>query len=108
MRCRSTTPMLRRWPRPGLDSLECRISPAVLHVAMAVDNGDGLPVVGPFQMGQSQTGHTRGPSVPPRVTNLKIDDGTIQRSMITSLTVTFSEAVTISAPIGNAFLLNRN
>jgi hypothetical protein len=45
---------------------------------------------------------------PPTVTNLKIDDGTIQRSMITSLTITFSEAVTFTGAIANAFLLNRN
>jgi hypothetical protein len=45
---------------------------------------------------------------PPTVTNLKIDDGTVQRSMITSLTVTFSEAVTFTGAIANAFLLNRN
>jgi hypothetical protein len=45
---------------------------------------------------------------PPTVTNLKIDDGTVQRSMITSLTITFSEAVTITTPIANAFLLHRD
>src|SRR2546426_1108109 len=42
-------------------------------------------------------------------TNLKIGDGTIHnRSMITQLVVTFSEAVTFTGPIANAFLLNRN
>jgi hypothetical protein len=45
---------------------------------------------------------------PPTVVGLQIDDGTVQRSMITSLTITFSEAVSITAPIANAFLLHRD
>jgi CSLREA domain-containing protein len=45
---------------------------------------------------------------PPTVTNLKIDDGTVQRSMIDSLTVTFSEAVTFTGAIANAFHLHRD
>jgi hypothetical protein len=45
---------------------------------------------------------------PPTVTNLTIDDGTVQRSMIDSLTITFSEAVTFTGAIANAFSLNRN
>jgi hypothetical protein len=49
------------------------------------------------------------PSVPPpTVTNLKIDDGTIQRSMIDSLTVTFSEAVMFTGAIADAFALQRD
>jgi hypothetical protein len=47
-------------------------------------------------------------AAPPTVTNLKIDDGTIQRSMIDSLTVTFSEAVTFTGAIANAFHLHRD
>jgi hypothetical protein len=47
-------------------------------------------------------------AMPPTVTNLKIGDGTVQRSMITSLTVTFSEAVTFTGAIASAFLLNRD
>jgi len=34
---------------------------------------------------------------PPTVTNLQIDNGAAQRSMIRSLTITFSEAVTFPA-----------
>jgi hypothetical protein len=45
---------------------------------------------------------------PPTVANLKIGDGTVQRSMVSSLTVTFSEAVTFTGPIANAFLLSRD
>jgi hypothetical protein len=45
---------------------------------------------------------------PPTVTNVMIDDGTIQRSMIDSLTITFSEAVTFTGAIANAFSLSRN
>jgi hypothetical protein len=45
---------------------------------------------------------------PPTVTNLQIDNGTAQRSMVRSLTVTFSEAVTFTGPVVNAFALNRN
>jgi hypothetical protein len=42
------------------------------------------------------------------VMTVKIDDGTAQRSMVTSLTVTFSEAVTFTGAIADAFLLNRD
>jgi Metallo-peptidase family M12B Reprolysin-like/Bacterial pre-peptidase C-terminal domain len=45
---------------------------------------------------------------PPTVTNLKIDDGTAQRSMIRSLTITFSEAVTFSGALTSAITLIRN
>jgi Right handed beta helix region len=45
---------------------------------------------------------------PPTVTGLQIDNGTAQRSMVRSLTVTFSEAVTFTGLVVNAFALNRN
>jgi hypothetical protein len=48
------------------------------------------------------------PPPPPTVLDLKIDDGTVQRSMIDSLTITFSEAVTITGAIANAFSLHRD
>jgi fibronectin-binding autotransporter adhesin len=56
-----------------------------------------------------EIGSTEIPALPPpTVSNLKIDNGTIQRSMVRSLTVTFSEAVTITGPVAGAFALNRN
>jgi SdrD B-like domain len=45
---------------------------------------------------------------PPTVANLKIDNGSAQRSMVRSLTITFSEAVTFSGALTNAITLNRN
>jgi hypothetical protein len=48
------------------------------------------------------------PPPPPTVVYLKIDDGTVQRSMIDSLTITFSEAVTFTGAIANAFSLHRD
>jgi hypothetical protein len=45
---------------------------------------------------------------PPTVTGLQIDNGTVQRSMVRSLTVTFSEAVTFSGALTNAITLNRD
>jgi hypothetical protein len=60
----------------------------------------------PYSIGSFGTNVIVGP--PPTVTNLKIDDGTIQRSMIDSLTVTFSEAVTFTGAIANAFHLHRD
>jgi hypothetical protein len=45
---------------------------------------------------------------PPTVTGLQIDDGTAQRSMIRSLTITFSEAVTFSGSLTSAITLNRD
>lgn len=44
---------------------------------------------------------------PPTVTNLQIDDGTAQRSMVRKLVITFSEAVTFSGALTNAISLNR-
>jgi hypothetical protein len=45
---------------------------------------------------------------PPTVVGVQIDNGTVQRSMIKSLTITFSEAVTFSGSPSNAFQLHRN
>src|SRR5438445_13741971 len=45
---------------------------------------------------------------PPTVLGVQIDDGTIERSMIRSLTIRFSEVVTFSGALNNAFWLNRN
>jgi len=47
------------------------------------------------------------PAAPPTVTGVKVNDGSAQRSRVTSLTVTFSEAVTFPSGVGAAFQLNR-
>src|SRR5439155_1176146 len=45
---------------------------------------------------------------PPRVSATQINDGTAQRSRVTSLTVTFSTQVTFAGTPGAAFTLTRN
>jgi parallel beta-helix repeat protein len=67
--------------------------------------GPGFPrVVG----GQADIGAFEVQTAPPpTVTSLKIDDGTAQRSMIRSLTITFSEPVTFSGAITSAITLSR-
>jgi len=44
---------------------------------------------------------------PPTVTGVQVNDGTAQRSVVTSLKVTFSEAVTFPSGINAAFQLSR-
>lgn len=46
-------------------------------------------------------------AAPPTVTKVQVNDGSAQRSRVTSLTVTFSEAVTFPNGIAVAFQLNR-
>jgi hypothetical protein len=52
---------------------------------------------------------TRGgtPVAPPRVANLRVNNGAAQRSMVTSLTVTFDQAVAFAGPAAQAFTLAR-
>jgi hypothetical protein len=47
------------------------------------------------------------PPVPPQVTALQVNDGSVQRSLVTSIKVTFSEAVTFPSGIAAAFKLER-
>ena len=44
----------------------------------------------------------------PTVTGVVVGDGTAQRSMVTSLTVTFSQVVSFAGPVADAFQLTRN
>jgi hypothetical protein len=57
---------------------------------------DHLPVVADYHI-----------VVPPTITGTQINDGSAQRSMITSLTVTFSQPVTLPANPATAFTLTR-
>jgi len=43
----------------------------------------------------------------PRVTDVVVNDGSVQRSMVTSLTVSFSGAVSFPSGVGSAFVLER-
>jgi hypothetical protein len=45
---------------------------------------------------------------PARVQSTMVNDGTVQRSRVTSLTVTFSATVTFAGAVENAFTLTRN
>jgi hypothetical protein len=46
--------------------------------------------------------------VPPRITSTTVNDGAVQRSRVTSLTVSFSTQVTFAGPVASAFSLARN
>jgi predicted outer membrane repeat protein len=48
------------------------------------------------------------PVAPPTVTSVSINDGSAQRSRVTSLTLTFSTQVTFAGAVTNAFTLTRN
>jgi dockerin type I repeat protein len=45
--------------------------------------------------------------VPPRITSTLVNDGAVQRSRVTSLTVSFSTQVTFPGPVASAFSLTR-
>jgi len=59
--------------------------------------------------GQADIGafEVQAAAAPPTVVGVQVNDGTPQRSRVTSLTVTFSEAVTFPGGINAAFQLNR-
>src|SRR5205823_13994721 len=44
----------------------------------------------------------------PTVTGVQVNDGTAQRSRVTSLTMTFNTQVTFAGSLNNAFTLTRN
>jgi hypothetical protein len=46
-------------------------------------------------------------TLPPKVQSAVVNDGSVQRSRVTSLTVTFSTQVTFAGPVASAFTLNR-
>jgi hypothetical protein len=50
---------------------------------------------------------TTAPDAPPRVNSVQINDGSAQRSRVTSVTVTFSEVVTLPGTPATAFELKR-
>src|SRR5262249_14308192 len=54
---------------------------------------------------KASTGSTL--SNPPRVESVAVNNGAVQRSRVNALTVNFSEAVTLSATIEQAFTLTR-
>jgi hypothetical protein len=45
---------------------------------------------------------------PPRVTSVQVNDGSAQRSRVTSLTITFDAQVTFAGSVADAFSLTRN
>jgi hypothetical protein len=51
---------------------------------------------------------TRLAPVLPRVNSVRVNDGAVQRSRVTSLTITFNTAVTFAGPAADAFALTRN
>jgi predicted outer membrane repeat protein len=87
---------------------------ALLAGSPAIDAGNNTAGLMSDERGFSRVGGSSADigafevQSPPVVTNLKIGDGTVQRSMITQLVVTFSEPVTFSGSITNAVTLNRN
>jgi hypothetical protein len=104
-------------------------TPAPGAVFRIIDNDGADPVVGTFNGlaegatvaigavnftvsykggdGNDVTLTAPGSVAPPTVTDFKVNAGGAQRSMVTSLAVTFSEAVTFPSGVNAAFQLNR-
>jgi len=99
---------------------------ALLVGSPAIDQGNNVAGLASDQRGAVRTfddpGVTNGPggatdvgafefgaafAAPPTVTNVAVNGAGSQRSMVTSIVVTFSEAVTFPSGINAAFTLNR-
>jgi hypothetical protein len=57
--------------------------------------------------GGTDIGAFERPAAPPTVTLVRVNDGSAQRSVVTQLTVEFSEAVSFAGGVGSAFALVR-
>src|SRR5207237_31308 len=99
-----TPPPSSPWPRAGACWRAAAGRPRVLQPHAYDQRGVGYPRVvgGRVDIGAVEV------QPPARVTATQVNDGSAQRSRVTSLTVTFNRPVTFAGTPGAAFTLVRN
>jgi hypothetical protein len=93
-----------RMPNAGSPVIDAG-DPAFVPPPATDQRGAGFPRVanGRLDIGAVETNFA-----PPRITGTQVNDGSAQRSRVTSLTVTFSTTVTFSGTVESAFTLTRS